>query len=151
MVIIFRDFFMFSQIFLSLQVKQIAIISNTYTIFPKSCRKIENELFPLTIWAVNKDIKLSSDDKILSSLIKKAWPTCTFINHFRELRGNYYAPCFYRINFVIPSYTELPWYYQETAEKWKLNISNFALFHMKTRCLKYFAHGCSNKQLKYTL
>ena len=28
--------------------------------------------------------KLSSDDKILSSLIKKARRTCTFLNHFRE-------------------------------------------------------------------
>ena len=28
--------------------------------------------------------KLSSGDKILSSLIKKAWYTCTFLNHFRE-------------------------------------------------------------------
>ena len=26
----------------------------------------------------------SSDDKILSSLIEKAWCTCTFLNHFRE-------------------------------------------------------------------
>ena len=25
--------------------------------------------------------------------------------------NNYYAPCFYRINFVIiPSYIELPWF-----------------------------------------
>ena len=29
--------------------------------------------------------KLSSEDKILSSLIKKAWCTCTFLNHFREV------------------------------------------------------------------
>ena len=29
--------------------------------------------------------KLSSDDKILSSLIKKAWCTCTFLNHFRDV------------------------------------------------------------------
>ena len=28
--------------------------------------------------------KLSSDDKILSSLIKKAWCSCPFLNHFRE-------------------------------------------------------------------
>ena len=28
--------------------------------------------------------KLSSNDKILSSLFKKAWCTCTFLNHFRE-------------------------------------------------------------------
>ena len=28
--------------------------------------------------------KLSSDNKTLSSLIKKAWCTCTFLNHFRE-------------------------------------------------------------------
>ena len=28
--------------------------------------------------------KLSSDDKILLSLIKKAWYTCNFLNHFRE-------------------------------------------------------------------
>ena len=28
--------------------------------------------------------KLSSDDKILSSLIKKAWCRCTFPNHFRD-------------------------------------------------------------------
>ena len=28
--------------------------------------------------------KLSSDDKILSSLIKKACCTCTFLNHLRE-------------------------------------------------------------------
>ena len=28
--------------------------------------------------------KLSSDNKILSSLIKKAWCTCTFLNNFRE-------------------------------------------------------------------
>ena len=29
--------------------------------------------------------KLSSDDKISSSLIKKAMCTCTFLNHFREV------------------------------------------------------------------
>ena len=28
--------------------------------------------------------KLSSDDKILSSLIKKAWYKCLFLNYFRE-------------------------------------------------------------------
>ena len=28
--------------------------------------------------------KLSSDDKFLSSLIKKAWCTYIFLNHFRE-------------------------------------------------------------------
>ena len=28
--------------------------------------------------------KLSSEDKILSSLIKKGWRTCTFLNHSRE-------------------------------------------------------------------
>ena len=33
---------------------------------------------------VNCIDKLSSDDKILSSLIKKAWRTCNFLNHFRE-------------------------------------------------------------------
>ena len=28
--------------------------------------------------------------------------------------SNYYATCFYRINFaVIPSYIELPWYYRD--------------------------------------
>ena len=47
MVIIFRDFFMFYQIFLSLQVKQIVIISNKYTICLTSCQKIEIELFAL--------------------------------------------------------------------------------------------------------
>ena len=47
MVVIFKDFFMFYQIFLSQQVKQIAIISNIYTICLTSCRKIEIELFPL--------------------------------------------------------------------------------------------------------
>ena len=30
--------------------------------------------------------KLSSDEKILSSLIKKAWCTRTFKNHFREAK-----------------------------------------------------------------
>ena len=47
MVVIFKDFFMFYQIFLSQQVKQIAIISNIYTICLMSCRKIPIELFPL--------------------------------------------------------------------------------------------------------
>ena len=28
--------------------------------------------------------KLSSDNKILSSLIKRGWRTCTLSNHFRE-------------------------------------------------------------------
>ena len=28
--------------------------------------------------------RLSSDDKILSLLIKNAWCSCTFLNHFRE-------------------------------------------------------------------
>ena len=43
--------------------------------------------------------KLSSDDKVLSSLVKK---TCrTFLNHSREANGNNYPPCFYRIDFVV--------------------------------------------------
>ena len=29
--------------------------------------------------------KLGSDDEILSSLIKKAWRTCIFLSHFREI------------------------------------------------------------------
>ena len=29
--------------------------------------------------------KLGSDDEILSSLIKKAWRTCIFLGHFREI------------------------------------------------------------------
>ena len=33
----------------------------------------------------NCNYKLSSDNKILLSLIKKAWCTCTFLNHFREV------------------------------------------------------------------
>ena len=34
--------------------------------------------------AQNHIYKLSSDDKILSSLIKKTFLTCVFLNHFRE-------------------------------------------------------------------
>ena len=32
----------------------------------------------------NSIYKLSSDDKVSSSLIKKACCTCNFLNHFRE-------------------------------------------------------------------
>ena len=53
--------------------------------------------------------KLSNKDKILSSLIKEVWRTCTFLNYFREAMSNYYEPCFCRIDFdVIPSYIEIP-------------------------------------------
>ena len=55
--------------------------------------------------------KVSSDNKILASLIKKACCTCTFLNHFRETNEQY-ASCFDKIDFVvIPSYIELPCYY----------------------------------------
>ena len=53
--------------------------------------------------------KLSSDDKLLSSSIKKAWCKCTFLNPFREANEKLLCPCCYRIDFVvIPSYIELP-------------------------------------------
>ena len=29
--------------------------------------------------------KLRSDDQILSTVTKKAWCTCNFLNHFREV------------------------------------------------------------------
>ena len=52
--------------------------------------------------AQNHIYKLSSDDKILSSLIKKTCLTYVFLNH------NNYAPCFKRIDFpFIPSYIEV--------------------------------------------
>ena len=72
----------------------------------------------------NCSYKLSRDNKILSSLIKKAWCTCTFLNHFREANEQHYAPCFYRIDFaVIPSYIELPWLSQGISFKSFLNSS----------------------------
>ena len=65
--------------------------------------------------------KLSSDNKILSSLIIKAWCTCTFLNHFRKQMSNYYVPCVYRIDFVvIPSYIELPWYFELITDSLEL-------------------------------
>ena len=49
--------------------------------------------------------KSSSDDKILSSFLKKAWSTCTFLNHFGEA---YELLLCYRIDFAtIPFYIEL--------------------------------------------
>ena len=45
--------------------------------------------------------KLSSDNKILSSLIKKVCRTRSFLNHFREAIT---APCFNRIEFVVIPY-----------------------------------------------
>ena len=53
------------------------------------------------------------------------WCTCTFLNHFRK--ANYYAPCFYRINFlVIPSYIEIPWYELAQLEASKGPVPNQA-------------------------
>ena len=57
--------------------------------------------------------KLSSDDKVLLSLIKKAWCTYTSLNISGKEISNNYAPWFNRINFaVIPSYVELPCFSQ---------------------------------------
>ena len=54
--------------------------------------------------------KLSSDDKILSSLILKTCRTCIFYITSGKQMSNKYAPCFIRTVFVvIPSYIELPW------------------------------------------
>ena len=49
---------------------------------------------------------------------EKAWCTCTFLNHFREVSNNSvsnnYAPWFNRIDFVvIPLYIELTWLRQK--------------------------------------
>ena len=53
--------------------------------------------------------KLSGEDKILSSLIKWAWGTCTFLNHFKEGNEQLLWALFLRIDFdVIPTYIELP-------------------------------------------
>ena len=35
-------------------------------------------------WKLNYTHKLNSDDKILLLFIKRAWCTCTFLNHFRD-------------------------------------------------------------------
>ena len=43
-----------------------------------SCKRERKQNFQNCIY------KLSDDDKILSSLVKKAWCTCTFLNDFRE-------------------------------------------------------------------
>ena len=41
---------------------------------------------------------ISSNNKILLSLIKKVWCLCTFLNHSREANEQCcYEPCFYRI------------------------------------------------------
>ena len=44
-------------------------------------------IFPLmfNLFVVQKSEQVSSDNKSLSSLIEKAWCTCTFINHFMEV------------------------------------------------------------------
>ena len=57
--------------------------------------------------------KLSSDDKVLLSLIKKAWCTYTSLNISGKQISNNYAPRFNRIKFgVIRSYIELPCFSQ---------------------------------------
>ena len=54
--------------------------------------------------------KLSSEDKIFSSLIMKRCRTCTFLNHFRETNEHWLSPCFNKVDFVvIPCYIELHW------------------------------------------
>ena len=59
-------------------------------------------LFNLYVVQMSEKVKLYLKIK---SIIKKAWCTCTFLNHFREE-----TPCFYRISFVvISSDIELLW------------------------------------------
>ena len=53
--------------------------------------------------------ELSSDNKILSSFVKKTCRTCTFVNTSGKQMSNYYAPCFNRTDFfVISSCVKLP-------------------------------------------
>ena len=40
----------------------------------------------LLVIQMSEQVKLSSDDEILSKLIKKSWCTCNFLNHIREAK-----------------------------------------------------------------
>ena len=61
--------------------------------------------------------KLSSDDKILSLLIEKAWCTCTFLNHFKEANEQLLCVLFRQNRFCC-------YYFLYKTSLTYLNISN---------------------------
>ena len=86
----------------------------------------------------SKKVTLYLYDETLSLLIKKAWCNAFFYITLGKQMSNYYAPCFYKIGFVvIPSYIELPWS-EKVASSCRHNPT-FSLVHWLASFLLFFA------------
>ena len=65
------------------------------------------------------------DHKFLSLVIKKAWCTWVFLDHFRETNEQHCTPCFNRINSVVmicldSMYFVVAWMYETRICNWYL-------------------------------